>query len=753
MMRAIRTVLSGALALLFMLFGVSGFAFASDTAASDTKAPVVVLFTDSIRWADVTEAEYPNVARWAARSTMANMATPNISGWVCPQDVTLAMSANEPLGKSTVAPYPNCHHETVYAGHHSPDAPWWDRAIADSGSTARIGLVATELADAGISVAPIGNAAAAFLVSQDAVYPKNYAPAAASDTELATQVATALDGHQLVVADVSATDFYAEPSRDLATERKAYAEMGLDIVTDPLPEREELAPASLSFAESQSLTNLARLDAVLGALPESTTVLTVSLTSSYRPILQPMFYAALEPLGALAWDTRVRHEGTISYTSIVPTMFQALGHDPAETALRPEPITGRGDVTGCAALDECFTERIKDLESAATKSYAITVVRSPLFSAMQTAAIIFFLLVTAVVGLGYFARRKPENVLAERVTRPHAAWLVVGLAISAIPLASLILSAAVDWWEAPNPRLLTLSGTFMIAVLIGFMCWLIGRRVGVVAPWLLWAVTTLAFLAEVLAGSRHLIDAPMGFNTLIGARFYGLGNEGFAVLASAALLTLALLPIRSRKAHVALAGGVGIAILGIIVLPTLGADFGGGLSFLPALLVLLALLSRITLSWRKVALMLAVTVIFVAVVSVADWLRGPASWTHLGAFVQSVIDGHAWEIIARKLSVNIRLLGSSNHRWVVLFGLLALVATRRKLKVSAASTPNVAKDAATAPTSAWRAGLLSVSVCLVIAFLVNDSGIVLPGMGAITVLPAALGYVLSRPRTESYELR
>ena len=392
-------------------------------------------------------------------------------------------------------------------------------------------------------------------------------------------------------------------------------------------------------------------------------------------------------------------------------------------------------------------------------------------------------------------------------------------------------------------------------------------------PLLSLAVPTAAFIAlDAATGSHIMADSVVGFNLLTAARFYGVGNEAYALLAAGTLLGLAFLGERIRLGRPAepareavstpepalahsgvavrrnlsagsggptdrmvphggapsgaeeatttdgTAGGgppaggapgagrpsrtgaalaaialIGLAVAGVDALPSMGADFGGVLSFLPALFLLMILVARIRLSVSRMLTIGGITVAAAAAIAVLDWMRPAESRTHLGKFVQSISDGELAEVLSRKLGTNVRLLFSSTHRWVVLAGLVLfacvlvdLIRARPEERVGhgerampaggasreagrsegdrsqgdarpegGGSAPGGVHGLAalsrcrafmrrtwgfTAPVDEGvrvplRMGLLSAGLCLLLAFALNDSGIVLPGMAVILVMP------------------
>ncbi|GAA3121724.1 hypothetical protein GCM10020001_047590 [Nonomuraea salmonea] len=60
----------------------------------------------------------------------------------------------------------------------------------------------------------------------------------------------------------------------------------------------------------------------------------------------------------------------------------------------------------------------------------------------------------------------------------------------------------------------------------------------------------------------------------------------------------------------------------------------------------------------------------VGALSVVDWLRPESERTHLGTFVQQIIDGEAWTIIGRKFGA---MIGVTVGNWsLTLLSLVAL---------------------------------------------------------------------------------
>ena len=126
------------------------------------------------------------------------------------------------------------------------------------------------------------------------------------------------------------------------------------------------------------------------------------------------------------------------------------------------------------------------------------------------------------------------------------------------------------------------------------------------------------------------------------------------------------------------------------------------------------------LTWARVVVAVVGAGALAAVVALLDWLRPAASRTHLGEFVESVVTGEAGAVVGRKLAQNVTNLGSPPLLAIALATVVLVVA-------------------------GWRLGwrpvhdgavvLRGAAVMAVVAFLANDSGLVIPAFVALVLAP------------------
>jgi hypothetical protein len=231
----------------------------------------------------------------------------------------------------------------------------------------------------------------------------------------------------------------------------------------------------------------------------------------------------------------------------------------------------------------------------------------------------------------------------------------------------------------------------------------------------------------------------MGLQPVVAGRFYGMGNVTYALFATAGILMATALAdplVRAGRRHLAAVIVIGVGVVTVVVdaWPAWGSDFGGPPASIPAFAYLAFAVLGVRLTLRRVALIVLGTVGVVTLVSILDWLRPPEDQSHLGRFVQTVIDGGAGDVIRRKLDQNIDILFSSNLSVLVPVGVLFVVLVL--LRPTSFGAPALQRAFDRSPV--LRAGLIAGLVIWVIGFSLNDSGTAIPAVSAILAIPLVI---------------
>lgn len=319
-----------------------------------------------------------------------------------------------------------------------------------------------------------------------------------------------------------------------------------------------------------------------------------------------------------------------------------------------------------------------------------------------------------------------------------------------------------------------------------------------------WAVPVLAlltcaaWLVDAALGAHLAFNGPLGMNAVVAGRFYGISNTAFALVAASLVVGIgtswraltgpdgapgaqAAAPAGGRAASprylgrrqaswllVAVLGGAALLLDGA---PQVGADMGGAITLVPTLVVLGAGLAGTRLAWPRLLATAALTVGVVGGFAAWDYSRPSPERTHLGRFVQQVVDGSAWHTLARKAWALVAPFVTSAMALTALVVGLAVLGgalwwARRELRAwqegrsayawlageqpGAAAPPDPAMPAPKAslpvviPVATWlRAVLRALGVLVVVSVLVNDSGAAMAWYCLAVAVPLGLAALLT----------
>ena len=612
-------------------------------------------------------------------------------------------------------------------------------------------------------------------------------------------------------------------------------------VADALATDADLTMIDTASAASTDAERIAALDEALRTVQEQsrpgTRIIVASLADDEAPgpqmaVLPAGTRSARGTSGGLVVGDSTHQAGLVQLTDLTPTLVSALGgrRDPAfDGHALTLPETGRAGVATAGATGDARISRLADDALHARASQATVMRAGALLMGLAVA-----LLVWAAVAL-----RSPKTNRREALRR-RVTWVAVYL--SGLPTALLLVNAA-PWWRV-GARAGSPSGWASLVAVVAAVpvaAGIVGLVAGIVAlvrrlrrphsatspspspdspaatvaaepagsagassargeagaepppdeadgptpsaplspppngtiltALLVAAAIPLAWLVDAAAGAPLAFNNPLGMNAVVAGRFYGVSNTAFALVAGALVVVIAGIwevlggGRRSALLVTALLGGAALLIDGA---PQLGADVGGALTLVPTLAFLAAGLAGLRLSWRRWLAIGAATVLVVGGFAVVDLLR-PGGPTHLGRFARQVADGSAAGVLGRKAYA---LVGPFVTKPVMAAALAcaavivaaALWWSRRQVRAwrngtspYAWLTPAAHGDISRvrgqesgsptrgmSPSGRWvTTALKSLGVLTLVAVLVNDSGVTMAGFILAAAAPALLALTLA----------
>lgn len=700
---------------------------APGTASSSRPAPVVVLGTDNLTWADIQAQASRHRAGDHADSDRVDSAATHLLSFA---------SANEPMNLSVRTPADRtCSADGWLTLGRGTRASALKPANSCAGPT-------TAVPDDTPLVRTLGND-----VSIQAVGPETQLATGApgSPPSPSVSLAPSLPEALSAGADLTIVDTARDASTD--TDRITALDDALRQAQEQASPGTRIVIASLADDEDPG-PQMAVLPAGTASARGTSSGFVVG-TSTHRPGLAQLTDLTPTLTTALAGRSAPAFDG------------QALDL-PASSTLAP--------AKGAAAPDDARISRLADDALHARASQRTVIPASTLLVGLAVA-----LLVWAAIAL-----RTPEPGRRPAVRR-RVAWAAIGL--SALPPALLLVNAA-PWWRvgarngSPSAwaPVSALAAAALVAVcVVGLTAGIAmlvqrrrGTRAGLVAL-LVTAAIPLTWLVDAAAGAHLAFNNPLGMNAVVAGRFYGVSNTAFALVAGALVTVIAAAWNqlgRSRRTALILTCLLGGTALIVDGAPQLGADVGGALTLVPTLALLGADLAGLHLSWRRWLAIGTTTLLVVGGFAVVDLLR-PGGPTHLGRFARQVADGSAAGVLGRKAYALVGPFITKPVAAIALACMVALVAAalwwlRRQVRAWRAGTSPYAWLTAhgdilrvgeqesgppthgTPPSAQWvTTALRSLGVLTAVSVLVNDSGVTMAGFILAVAAPALLALALT----------
>ena len=614
-------------------------------------------------------------------------------------------------------------------------------------------------------------------------------------------------------------------------------------VADALAADADLTIVDTASAASTDTERIAALDEALRTVQEQsrpgTRIIVASLADDEAPgpqmaVLPAGTRSARGTSGGLVVGDSTHQAGLVQLTDLTPTLVSALAgrRDPAfDGHALTLPETGRAGVATTDTSTATGGARISGLADDALHA------RASQATVMRAGALLMGLAVALLVWAAV-ALRAPKASRRE-VLRHRVTWVAVCL--GGLPTALLLVNAA-PWWRV-GARAGSPSGWASLVAVVAAVpvaAGIVGLAAGIVAlarrrkrphpaaspspsPSALGAAATaepagspkttsargeaavepppdetdgpepalpspprngtsltallvaaaipLAWLVDAAAGTPLAFNNPLGMNAVVAGRFYGVSNTAFALVAGALVVVIAGAWValgggrRSALLVTALLGGAALLVDGA---PQLGADVGGALTLVPTLAFLTAGLANLRLSWRRWLAIGATTVLVVGGFAVVDLLR-PGEPTHLGRFARQVADGSAAGVLGRKAYALVGPFVTKPVMAAALACAVVIVAAalwwgRRQVRAWRNGTSPYAWLAPTAhgdnprvggqesgsptrgmsPSARWvTTALKSLGVLTLVAVLVNDSGVTMAGFILAAAAPALLALTLA----------
>ena len=385
-------------------------------------------------------------------------------------------------------------------------------------------------------------------------------------------------------------------------------------------------------------------------------------------------------------------------------------------------------------VDESFDDRQEYLIKSNNTALAVDSLRGTVLST-------FIWTIVTLLAAGAFVLMWANNHWKPKTVKwIRRALYTITLGCLSIPAASVFMFFFNVWPQTPGAVLWQLlASTFIIWALALLVMYIRGGTSGII---FLGALTSIAIIIDQMLGAPFSFSGFFSYSTVMAFRFYGLGNEGAALLYGATIIPFVLWLDRVKNPHryttwVLAIGGFFVML--VCAAPWWGANVGVAAWATIGYAVLLLLANNQKVTWKSMLLMLVAIVLVLGVLIAVDML-GTSGETHLARSIgMAEQDGGIAplvEIVVRKAATNFRVLTGS--LWGVFF--VAVIGFLIAMRVR--PTPELTRTLQA--NKFFGDGMTAILVGGIAAFFTEDSGIVLPAIMVLYLGCALLWLMLER---------
>jgi hypothetical protein len=244
--------------------------------------------------------------------------------------------------------------------------------------------------------------------------------------------------------------------------------------------------------------------------------------------------------------------------------------------------------------------------------------------------------------------------------------------------------------------------------------------------------------ADALAHTQLLVRSLLGPNPILGARFYGIGNEvksGLAVLVLAAVAGALYPALRGRRAVAAMIGA-GVVLAAVEGSARVGAGVGGVILVSAGFTVAAVMLAPGPVSRRRALIALASPLAALAALAALDLLTAHGSGHYTGSILHASSAGELRDVIVRRYRA---AWGELHNHAMPVATALALACGVLGVRARTRLLRPVEGD------PAWLAALAGGLAAGLVGAFSEDSGPVLLVV-AVFALGCVVSYLWGRPR-------
>lgn len=390
----------------------------------------------------------------------------------------------------------------------------------------------------------------------------------------------------------------------------------------------------------------------------------------------------------LLWSATTRRQGIVANIDIAPTVLSYFN-------LPPDGMVGKPVETVSASNNMEFIHKLnKRVVNTSVQRYRVLYK----FAVFQMIASVLAL-------LAIIFRQKVHDKWYRLISLILLGTIVAPFTLLILPLFGTLTIV--------QNYILLIAITSMLVL----MLYIVGKKQPLNIISYSCFLLSFSLLIDILLGQNLIKNSILGYDPIIGARYYGIGNEYMGVLIGSVLIfTSAVMDKYDINKYFAAVIYLFATIT--IALPSLGANVGGTITAVFAFLFTFFRLSNKRINLKSLTY-IVISVIMVIVTIAAIDLLLMENKSHLATAIQQILFSGPiviYEIIVRKVTMNLRVMGVTVWSRVLLSAIVVLAVLFYRpvgiLKKITTKYPSMA------------IGWSGIIVACIVSFVVNDSGVV-----------------------------
>jgi hypothetical protein len=361
------------------------------------------------------------------------------------------------------------------------------------------------------------------------------------------------------------------------------------------------------------------------------------------------------------------------------------------------------------------TVPLKSLLSLSRKLLNISVMRLPVLTWYA-----IFEIICATAGLIYMFNIKNRNRLSTKLVK-------ITMLVNIVAPVVLLYMSVFDISNIILYFILFVLISFIIATILFLLIKTsIGQFLGAAL------FVNLSIIIDLIRESNYIKNSVFGYDPIIGARFYGIGNEFAGVFIGSGILLAGCLLQHFKNFAERKPKTISLLLiiyscfqLFIMGMPFIGSNFGGTIAGVVGYFFFYSTVKQ--RKFKVVQLLLLIIVLIVVLTSIIGLdLINPTNTTHVGKFITDIKDNGIavlYSTLARKAAMNLKLIKYTI--WTKVLLCIIVIITIMFFKPVRLLHSIFKKYAYF--TAAW----LGISAGSITGLLVNDSGIVMAATAMI----------------------